>query len=88
MYQVFDNGKPADCHHQDFHCSWDNSSFDDLEEALEHANNWLDILSPGIEVLRTEAVGKVYDYGTRMADIYGYSSDKSDMVAVIEIRQI
>lgn len=42
-YQVFDNGKPADCHHHKMHGSWEKSSFDTLEEAEAYANNWLGI---------------------------------------------
>lgn len=75
MYQVFDHGKPADCHyHQNAHSLWDKSFFGDLEEALQYAHNWLGAWSPGIETLRNEAVGNVYNYN-------GYGD-------MIEIRQV
>ena len=41
MYQVFDNGKPADCLHCKVHESWNKSAYDTFEEALEYANKWL-----------------------------------------------
>lgn len=74
MYQVFDNNAPAFWVRRNVRGLRDNSSFDDLEAALEYADKWLGANSPGIEVLRVEAVGKAYDYN-------GYGD-------VIEIRQV
>lgn len=46
-YQVFDNGKPADCHHHPkVHSSWDRSVFDTLAEAQAYARKWLGIYAP------------------------------------------
>ena len=41
MFQVFDNGKPADCDHCAVSKSWACSKFDTFEQALEYANSWL-----------------------------------------------
>jgi len=41
MFQIFDNNKPADCHHHKVHCTWGNSKFDTFEEAQEYARLWL-----------------------------------------------
>lgn len=41
MFQVFDNNKPADCHHHGVHKSWDNSKFNTFDEAQEYARKWL-----------------------------------------------
>ena len=40
MFQVFDGGKPADCHHHKVHSSWDNSIFPTFDEALCYARKW------------------------------------------------
>jgi hypothetical protein len=41
MYQVFDNGKPAQYPDHPVHPSRDNSTFETLREALVHAWKWL-----------------------------------------------
>jgi hypothetical protein len=40
-YQVLDNGRPADCHHQKVDKSWNRSMFDSYREALTYARKWL-----------------------------------------------
>ena len=40
MFQVFDSGHPADCHHCKVHSSWNNSKFNTFEEALKYARMW------------------------------------------------
>jgi len=41
MYQVFDNGKPADCLHHDVAPCWSRSKFETFGEANTYANKWL-----------------------------------------------
>lgn len=41
MFQVFDNGKPADRVGCKVHDSWNKSSYDTLEEAREYVKMWL-----------------------------------------------
>lgn len=40
-YQVFEGGKPADCFHHKVDSSWNKSTFDTFEEAIEYAEQWL-----------------------------------------------
>jgi hypothetical protein len=41
MFQVLDNGKPADCFHCGVHESWNKSSYPTLKEAKFYALRWL-----------------------------------------------
>ena len=46
-YQVLDTGKPANCFNYNVSKSWDQSTFDNFEDALAYANNWLgDVYGP------------------------------------------
>lgn len=40
-FQVFDNGKPADCHHHTVSSSLNCSVFSTYEEARAYAESWL-----------------------------------------------
>jgi hypothetical protein len=46
VFQVFEDGKPADCFHHYVDKSWNKSSFATFEEAVDYANNWLGISEP------------------------------------------
>lgn len=58
-YQVFDNGKPADCHHHKVDASWANSTFSLAAEAVDYACKWLNWESVMGVLLE---VNKPYDY--------------------------
>jgi hypothetical protein len=62
MYQVFDNGKPADCFHCNVHESWNNSVYDTFEKALEYANKWLGFFGSGV-VLKLNTPWDYSGYG-------------------------
>ena len=72
MYQVFYNGKPADCFNYDskYGSYWSISIYRTFEEACDYANLWLGKLSEGAVF----ALNKPYDYS-------GYG-------VIIEIREI
>lgn len=74
MFQVFDNGKPADCWNQkslgDGENGWTTSAFDTLDDAQEYATRYLGIYNPG----RSLEVGEKYDYS-------GYGD-------ILEIREV
>lgn len=59
MYQVFDNGKPADAEHQGLDGSWSNSKFDTLEEAQIYANHYLGFQK---DILLLVELNVPYDY--------------------------
>lgn len=40
MWQVLENGKPADCFHYKLHESWNKSQYETLEEAAEYAKKY------------------------------------------------
>lgn len=56
MYQVLDNGKPADCMHFNVLPSYSKSSFESLKAARAHAQAWvgeafpLPLLVPGTPI--------------------------------------
>jgi hypothetical protein len=62
MYQVFDSGKPADCHHQSVNATWANSKFDTWAEALTYATNWLGIFQGALSGI-VPNVAAYYSYG-------------------------
>lgn len=39
-YQVFADGKPADCYNHKVHESWNKSIYDTFEEAIDYAELW------------------------------------------------
>ncbi len=41
MFQVFDNGKPADNKHFPVAACWNKSQYSSFEEAYEYAKDWL-----------------------------------------------
>lgn len=41
MFRVYDNDKPADCHHHQVDTIWANSDFETLLDACEYALNWM-----------------------------------------------
>ena len=56
MYQVLQDGKPADCcGYPDVHPSWCKSVFDTIEEANEYAYRWAFPVSKGIAREMAEA---------------------------------
>ncbi len=73
MFQVFDNGKPADSNGFPYlaNLGWENSRFYTLEDARDYAHKWLGM---GIYGMFEIGVNFPYDYS-------GYGD-------TIEIRQI
>ena len=59
-YQVFESGKPADCHHCDIDKSWNKSIFDTFEEAKDYAVKWFGAFLP----IQKDLIlpNKKYDY--------------------------
>jgi hypothetical protein len=41
MFQVFDNGRPADCNNHKVHPTWNKSMYDSFEEAQQYCHQWL-----------------------------------------------
>ena len=39
-YQVFQDGKPADCHNFDVHESWSKSTYNTFDDAVAYAHRW------------------------------------------------
>ena len=62
MYQVLDNGKPADCFHCNVHESWNKSTYSTFEEALEYARDWLGRYGIGV-VLKPNTPWDYSGYG-------------------------
>lgn len=59
MYKVYDNNRPADCKHHKVDSSWDKSSFETFDEAVDYLLNWLGPFAPHRETIR---LGVPYDY--------------------------
>jgi hypothetical protein len=60
MFKVYDNGRPADCHHHDVDNSWETAEFQTLAEAQEYAKNWCGDYWPAYDF--NLQVGKPIDY--------------------------
>jgi hypothetical protein len=58
-FQVLDTDLPADCYHHEVGDSWDQSSFDSMEDAREYAINWL---GPYKSVIRDDWQGESIRY--------------------------
>ena len=48
MYQVFDNGQPADYGHYDVPKSWGSSKFKIYQQAEDYARKWLGDFYSGV----------------------------------------
>lgn len=59
MYTVYDTNKPADCKHHQVDSSWNRSSFDTFDEAVDYLLNWLGIYAPSRETIK---LGVPYNY--------------------------
>lgn len=76
MFQVFDNGVPADTAHCKVHHSWASSTFQTYEEALKYARMWI------------APYGGSYD-GSQGLDIeLDKPCDYNGMGDIIEIRSV
>lgn len=46
MYTVYESGKPCKFPEHKVDPSWNNATFETLEEAIQYADNWLGIYGP------------------------------------------
>ena len=85
MFQVFQNGKPADCFgYPEMHKSWNKSKFETKHEAEVYAIHWAYPFSE--EECRNNAfsmeIGKDYDFS-----MLGTSSDE-DCLVLMRIEEV
>jgi hypothetical protein len=61
MYTVYDCGKKAQYPDTDVHPNWNNASFENLEDAVAYAEDWLGMSAIGCRIPK-DILLKGYDY--------------------------